>query len=417
MSTHSIHVDIAVVGAGSAGVAAAIGAAQSGLTVALLEGNDYPGGKATAAMVGTVCGLYKTGAAEEPEWAVGGMARRFAEALARESGSQPEHFYGSLFFLPYRIEAFKQVCLHELNSSGVKCYWGAAVGDVQVEADRIVGLTVRHNSAELAIRTQAVVDCTGEAVVARMASADWVQGGENQAAARVFQLTGISEMPAEAIHFALVRALRKGVKAGQIPEHLATLSVVPGSYREGRAYFKLPLPEEVTNDKAQRAEMLTRSTAQVKEVVAFLSGQTEAFVGVSLTDLAPEVGFRTGFRPIGKDTLRESDVLQPKPHREGIANGAWPIEYWRPGEPVEMAYFASGAVYQIPAGCLESRNAKNLYFAGRNISATSRAQASARVMGTCLQTGYAAGRLAGAAVHETPRAKAIAEIRKELEID
>jgi hypothetical protein len=38
----------------------------------------------------------------------------------------------------------------------------------------------------------------------------------------------------------------------------------------------------------------------------------------------------------------------------------------------------------------------NLFFAGRNISATDGAIASARVMGICLQTGYAAGCLAAA---------------------
>jgi len=41
---------------------------------------------------------------------------------------------------------------------------------------------------------------------------------------------------------------------------------------------------------------------------------------------------------------------------------------------------------------------ENLFFGGRIISATDGAIASARVMGICLQTGYAAGKLAAAQI-------------------
>ena len=50
--------DILVIGGGSAGVAAAAGAAQHGAAVTLVEKNAFGGGKATAAYVGTICGLY-----------------------------------------------------------------------------------------------------------------------------------------------------------------------------------------------------------------------------------------------------------------------------------------------------------------------------------------------------------------------
>ena len=53
-----LHTDVVVLGGGSAGVAAAIAAARKGLRVTLIERNAYLGGKATAAEVGTVCGLY-----------------------------------------------------------------------------------------------------------------------------------------------------------------------------------------------------------------------------------------------------------------------------------------------------------------------------------------------------------------------
>ena len=53
------HTDVLIIGGGAAGVAAAVAASRSGLNVSLLERNAYLGGKATAAEVGTVCGLYE----------------------------------------------------------------------------------------------------------------------------------------------------------------------------------------------------------------------------------------------------------------------------------------------------------------------------------------------------------------------
>jgi len=49
--------------------------------------------------------------------------------------------------------------------------------------------------------------------------------------------------------------------------------------------------------------------------------------------------------------------------------------------------------YEIPQECLISNQIDNLFFAGRNISADDSAIASARVIGTCLQTGWSVGEL------------------------
>jgi len=66
---------------------------------------------------------------------------------------------------------------------------------------------------------------------------------------------------------------------------------------------------------------------------------------------------------------------------------------------------------------LESKHLKNLYFAGRNLSSDVRAMASARVMGTCLATGFAAGILAAYAAKNQDRNEAIAYIRQALELN
>jgi hypothetical protein len=97
---------------------------------------------------------------------------------------------------------------------------------------------------------------------------------------------------------------------------------------------------------------------------------------------------------LGKYVLSEDDVLSGRKFDHAIATGAWPIEIWHPLKPLEMHYFKEDEWYQIPVESILSNEISNLYFAGRSISATDNAIASARVMGTCLQTGFAAGKIA-----------------------
>ena len=78
-----------------------------------------------------------------------------------------------------------------------------------------------------------------------------------------------------------------------------------------------------------------------------------------------------------------------------------------------MRYLPAGDHNQVPAGCLVSNIIQNLFFAGRNISATDGAIASARVMGICLQTGYAAGCLAAAAASNLSLTEAVKQIQND----
>ena len=52
------HCDVAVVGGGTAGVAAAVGAVRAGASVVLIERNPYLGGEATHSGVSAFCGFY-----------------------------------------------------------------------------------------------------------------------------------------------------------------------------------------------------------------------------------------------------------------------------------------------------------------------------------------------------------------------
>ena len=79
-----------VIGGGAAGVAAAAAAGRAGARVVLLERYGFLGGLATAAQVGTICGLYlRDTTSAEAAPVAGGFAHEFAARLQRAAGTKP----------------------------------------------------------------------------------------------------------------------------------------------------------------------------------------------------------------------------------------------------------------------------------------------------------------------------------------
>jgi hypothetical protein len=135
--------------------------------------------------------------------------------------------------------------------------------------------------------------------------------------------------------------------------------------------------------------------ARVAAVAAFLRDTVPGFGGSFVSHVAPQVGVRETRRIVGRATLDRDDVLGARKAPDAVARAAWPIELWQPGAGgPHYEYVADGDHYDVPRGCLEARGCANLFAAGRCVSATHEAMGSARVIGTCLATGEAAGRLA-----------------------
>ena len=79
-----------------------------------------------------------------------------------------------------------------------------------------------------------------------------------------------------------------------------------------------------------------------------------------------------------------------------------------------MTFFAEGDYYDIPLDCLRSAQLENVFAAGRCFSATSKAMTSARVIGTALGTGWAAGTVAAFQAKGRPLEEAVTTIRRQI---
>jgi len=101
---------------------------------------------------------------------------------------------------------------------------------------------------------------------------------------------------------------------------------------------------------------------------------------------------------------------------EGIARGGWPIEDHRTLHGPRLEELRPGEFYDIPYRCLLPVNRDGLLVVGRGMSADHDAHASARVMGTCMAMGQAAGVAAALAAARgvSPREIPSTEVRQRV---
>src|SRR5579872_6739088 len=87
----ALHTDILVVGAGAAGVAAAVTAARQGLKVTLVERYGFCGGGAVAGLSGTICGMYEASDNPNapPNQIVHGFLDEFVHHMTERGGLTP----------------------------------------------------------------------------------------------------------------------------------------------------------------------------------------------------------------------------------------------------------------------------------------------------------------------------------------
>ena len=143
-------------------------------------------------------------------------------------------------------------------------------------------------------------------------------------------------------------------------------------------------PEELTY-----AEREGRRQALL--LAEFLKAKVPGFSEAFIVDTPTQVGVRSTRRLVGKYVLSRDDVLRGAHFDDAICRCAWPIELHAEGKSTVLEFLEPGEYYEIPYRCLLPKEAGNLIVAGRCLSASYEAQASARVSGPCMAIGEAAG--------------------------
>jgi hypothetical protein len=407
-----------VIGGGAAGIGAAAAAGRAGARVVLLERYGFLGGLATTAQVGTICGLYlrdSTGTEATP--VAGGFSNEFASCLQTAAGTKPLRVDPGLWVLPYPPPAFARVADKIIRDPGnITLILHATVADAKADGPRMTAIRALAWNEPLLFQPAAVVDCTGEATAAALAGAHAENGGTDQSPALVFVLENVDPALAERGLLEVRRELRRGVESGVLPAICERLSIVPGTGSHGRLSLKLSLM--AANADTALWQQVTawerESRALLEPLARFLIENIPSCRHARLDSVAPQLGVRSGRRLLGRARLADDEVLAARKSPLGIARGCWPMERWGNGPKPEMTYFAERAYYDIPLDCLRPAEFENVFVAGRCLSAATGAMTSARVIGTAMATGWAAGTAAAFQASGRPLDDAVALVRNQM---
>lgn len=374
--------DVAVAGAGAAGIVAALAVARGGARVVLIEAGARVGGIAIQGLHRFVCGLFRNGGTRPGEPLHGSATMEFCRRLA---GGDPEQLAvrrGRVWLLPFAGGEALAACA-EAEIAGCKNIQ-LITGDPVVRAERAGnGLTEIGLASGLVIQPAWAIDCTGSAALCRMAGAqvDWPE--RPAMAGYGFEVAAADESKDGPLGLALTvpYLLRQAADAGRIAPHLAYATWEPAG-KTGQGWIKLALPAAAVSHAREQADLVW---SVLKEASPFAQARILRHVP---TPLARETGHLRG-----EYVLTESDVLSARDFPDAVVRNAWPIERWEEDQGVSYRYLPDGQAHGIPLRCLRPQGGPgNWLCAGAAISAEPAAAASLRVMGVCMALGEAAAR-------------------------
>ena len=400
-----IKADIIVAGGGLSGICAAIQAAKNGSTVALVQDRPVLGGNSSSEI------------RVAPLGAVGG-GNRFAEEMGFIGSFKLESLYKNALGNPHHWDAI--LLDNVLSEPNILLFLNTSITSVTTDNGRIEFINGHQQGNEMQYRFEGdvFIDCTGDGTVGFLAGAEFMRGieGKDQ-----FNESFADDKPSKHSLGSTFCFESKdaGVPVTFIkPDFAYSWEDIEEYVTVGNKYFDEKtqgfdfwwieyggLIDAIKDNEEIRLELLKI----VYGVWDYIKNSGRFKAGNLVLDWVQSVpGKRDSRRFVGDHVLTQSDLVDQTEFPDAICYGGWTIDR-HPSDGFFTSEPSSSHIwidpYNIPLRCLYSANVENLMFAGRNISATFVAFASARLMNTCALEGQAAGAAASVAVKKksTPR--------------
>jgi hypothetical protein len=385
--------DVAVIGGGPAGIAAALGAARAGARTLLVEREARLGGNVTQAFVHTICGLYR--ADEERAVPVQhGLPLRIAAALTRRDAAGEPVRAGRVFYLPIEPAGFAAFAhALALRTPELEACTGTRLAQVEPGAR---GLRLEGSAGERRVEAGVIVDASGDAALATLAGAPTDQAAPErlQRASYIVRLEGVAAAGlAGFARLQLTAAVARAASRGELPADCASV-VVRDGVADGSLFLTLTLPPLPGRPFAPEepdyvAELSENARTLAAAVVELLRATRPGFEAARVGAWPARVGIRETRRGLGRVVITRDDVLAGRRRDDEVAVSAWPLELWEDHRRARFEHPEGPC--SVPLGALVTRGPAGVGLAGRCLSADHEAHGALRVIGTALATGEAIG--------------------------
>jgi hypothetical protein len=418
--------EVAVLGGGPAGIAAAVAAARAGRRTLLIERYGFLGGMGTAAGVTNFCGLHAN-VHGEMHRVVQGIASDLLGRIEAIGGLNAPHLIlGKILAQAYDTAAYKIAADDLLGSNKVDILFHAlGAGVAMHDETRINALFVETKAGRQAIRAGIFIDCSGDGDLAAWAGARYEVGdnaGSMLYPSMMFRLNGIDPDRAGEAWRTIPALMEQAEAAGT--HHFPRKAAIVRPQRsqiEWRVNFTQLARNDGTAINGLKPDDLTRGEIdgrrQAMKAFEFLR-TVPGFEKSYIVDLPPQLGIRETRRILGGYRLSGEDVLGCASFGDSIGVNGWPMESHVAGDvifkfpPIPQ----SRGFNELPYRMLVPAGLDNLLMAGRCASMTHDGQSAARVSGACFAMGEAAGTAAALALggNTPPRDIAVDKLQLQL---
>ena len=419
--------EVAVLGGGPAGIAAAVAAARAGRRTLLIERYGFLGGMGTAAGVTNFCGLHAN-VFGEMHRVVQGVASDLLARIDRLGGLNAPHLIlGKILAQAYDTAAYKIAADDLLAAHKVDILFHALGAGVVMHDDRrINALMIETKAGRQAVLADIFIDCSGDGDLAAWAGAPFEVGdnfGSMLYPSMMFRLNGVDPVKAGDAWRTIPVLMEQAEAAGthRFPRKAAIVRP-QRSQIEWRVNFTQLAREDGTAvnglepDDMTRGEIEGRRQAvQAFEFLRTVPGFEESYI----VDLPPQLGIRETRRVVGGYMLTGEDVLGCASFEDSIGVNGWPMESHVAGDVIFKfpPIPESRGFNELPYRMLVPAGVDNLLIAGRCASMTHDGQSAARVSGACFAMGEAAGSAAALALsgNTIPRDIAAEKLQQALQ--
>lgn len=405
VTEHRLSCDLLVAGGGMAGVCCAIAAARLGTKVTLVQDRPVLGGNASSEIRMHIVGAtgLHAGIPLVLEPREGGLIEEIRLELAVRN--------------PQRSPAVFDLILYELCRAepNLTLLLNTSVVAARVEDRRITEVSAERPSTEdrFTISAEAFADCTGDGRLALEAGVPFMRGREGRDA--FGEKLALEQGDEKTLGSTLLFQAKKHDRPMPYLAPPWVRRFKPDDFKLrpfGKSGSDLGLEygywwiewggalDTIKDNERIRDELLA-ITLGVWNHIKNESGLDVTHWALDWIGFVP--GKRESRRFVGQHVLTENDLFASRSFPDAIAFGGWPIDT-HPPEGVDAPHVAPCTqnhlpwLYDIPLRCCVASAVRNLFMAGRNISATHLAFASTRVMATCAVVGQGVGTAAALAL-------------------
>ena len=397
-----ISTDVLVIGGGTAGFGAALGAARQGARVRLVEGTSKIGGVMAFCPGMPWGGGYPTGRS------IGGV---FADLTDQLCAMQPpmaevrpstlENFGHEVI---YDHEAAVFAMFQMLEDAGVDVHLNTFAGAPVIEEGRIRRIDCTDRTGPMTIETGMVIDCSGDGDLSARAGVPFMVGDGRGNMMGVTLSFSMLNAPWEQV-FAkgdpyFKKEAAAGIAEGRLHPDLAKLYLMKGFHRDTVFCNSVHIRGVDGTDPQQVAKATQEGRRRCHQLARFLIESVPGFEQARMSELGPTVGVRETRKLEAVHRILASDLSAGAKPADGIVCCDNPIDdvMRSDTEMTHDAIVAEGDYYTIPFRAMVPESIGNLLFAGRLVCADPAAFASVRGMPQCMAMGQAAGTAAAMAL-------------------